>query len=295
MGRILVGISGWRYAGWRGVFYPPDLPQRRELEFASRELPTVEINGSFYSLQRAESWRSWRDAVPDDFVFAVKGAQFITHMKRLIDCRTPLANFFASGVLELGPKLGPVLWQFPERFAFDRERFAEFLALLPRTTTAAARLSREHDHRVQQPVISRPRRAVLRYALEIRHESFLVPEFVALLRRHNVALVFADTASTYCYAEDLTADFVYVRLHGSEAMYSGSYGDEALDGWAARARSWSRGREPRDRRCVVRARAPRVAGGRDVYVYFDNDQKVRAPFDARRLIGRLRGRRARDR
>ncbi|HEX6939470.1 MAG TPA: DUF72 domain-containing protein [Longimicrobiales bacterium] len=292
---LRIGISGWAYAGWKGTFYPRDLPRRRELEFASRAFDSIEINGSFYSLQRPDTYRRWHDTTPPDFLFAVKGSRFITHMKKLKDVDTALANFFASGVLRLGEKLGPILWQLPPRFRFDAKRVAGFLERLPRTTTAAAALARHHDERLAgrswtHADVERP----IRHAFEVRDPSFFVPEFAHLLRRHHAALVFADTAGTFPYAEEVTSDFVYLRLHGAEQIYASGYTDAQLDWWAARIRAWHAGREPPDARRITRAAAPRRSG-RDVYVYFDNDAKVRAPFDARRLaerLGKARGRRA---
>ncbi|MDF2695021.1 MAG: hypothetical protein K0S65_3404 [Labilithrix sp.] len=266
---IRIGISGWRYPTWRDVFYPPGLTHRRELAYASRALRTVEINGSFYSLQRPSSYAAWYAETPDDFVFAVKGGRFITHNKKLRDCRGPLANFFASGVLALEEKLGPVLWQLPPQLGFDAERIEAFLASLPRTTAQAAELATCHDARLKHGAYldvrdDRP----IRYALEVRHESFDDPAFVRLLRRANVALCVADTAGKWPYLEDVTADLVYVRLHGSRRLYASGYSSHKLDEWAERIRGWHR-------------------GGRDVYVYFDNDVKVRAPFDAMNLAARL--------
>jgi uncharacterized protein YecE (DUF72 family) len=268
-GRVRVGISGWRYAPWRGVFYPSELPQKDELRFASRSLRTIEINGSFYSLQRPSSYRRWYAETPDDFVFAVKGGRFLTHNKKLRDCEQPLANFFASGVLALDKKLGPILWQLPPQLGFDAERLETFFAILPRTTHAAARLARGHDHRVEPGAhldVSADRR--LRYALEVRHETFHDPAFLRILRRADVALVVADTAGKWPYLEAVTSDHVYVRLHGAKRLYVSGYGRTALDAWAKRVAAWS-------------------AGGRDVFVYFDNDVKVRAPFDAMNLAARL--------
>jgi uncharacterized protein YecE (DUF72 family) len=287
-GRIWIGISGWRYAPWRGVFYPVGLAQRRELEYASRSFPTIEINGTFYSLQRPERFASWYRDTPKSFVFAVKGSRFITHMKRLRDIERPLANFFASGLFELRDKLGPVLWQFPPSFRYEPDLLDAFFARLPRTTAQALALARRRDARVKgrtRLAIDRSRR--LRHAIEVRHESFLDPSFVALLRRHRIALVVADTAGKWPYCEDVTADFVYVRLHGDEEIYASGYGDAALDRWAARIEAWSRGAEPRGGSRISGDPAlPRAR--RDVYCYFDNDIKVKAPFDALRLIERLR-------
>jgi uncharacterized protein YecE (DUF72 family) len=229
VGDIRIGISGWRYPPWRGPFYPPRWPQARELEYASRRVGSVEINGSFYSLQHPNSYRAWRDATPDDFVFAVKGGRFITHMKRLADVERPLANFFASGVLRLGPKLGPILWQLPPSFRFDPERLTAFFRLLPHDTEAAAALARRHDRRVTGRAWMRTEaRRPLRHALEVRHESFVDPRFVELLRRWRIALVVADTAGTWPAMEDVTADFVYVRLHGDAELYVSGDTDVAL-------------------------------------------------------------------
>jgi uncharacterized protein YecE (DUF72 family) len=290
-GTIRIGISGWTYPPWRGVFYPEGLPQRRELDYASRQFGSIEINGTFYALQRPSDFARWHDETPAGFVFAVKGGRFITHMKKLRDVETPLANFFASGVLRLGAKLGPILWQLAPRFRFDEERLAAFFALLPRDTTAAAGLARRHDSRLAGRAWTEAgARRPLRHALEIRHESFRTPRFVDLLRRHGIALVFADTVA-WPYFEDVTADFVYCRLHGSEELYVSGYSEAALAGWAARLVAWAAGGEPPDRRCVAADVPP--PRPRDVYLYFDNDAKVRAPFDALALMRRLDGRRPR--
>jgi uncharacterized protein YecE (DUF72 family) len=287
-GNILIGISGWRYAPWRnGRFYPERLPQRRELEFASRMLPTIELNGSFYSLQRPEFYAEWRDETPDDFVFAVKGSRYITHVRRLKDVELPLANLLASGLFELRDKLGPFLWQFPPFMRFDAERFDAFFKLLPRDTEAALALAKQHDKRVEGRAsleIDGKRR--LRHAVEIRHESFRDPAFVGLLRKHGIALVVADTAGRWPLLEDLTADFVYVRLHGDKELYASGYSDEALDQWAARIKAWISGGQPHDAR-LASDKQPRPRKTRDVYVYFDNDIKVHAPYDAAKLMQRL--------
>ena len=285
-GAIRIGISGWKYPGWRGVFYPRGLRQADELGYAAARFDTIEINGTHYSLKRPEAFAAWRDAVPADFVFAVKGSRFITHMLKLRGVETALANFFASGVLALGAKLGPFLWQLPARSVFDPERVAAFLSLLPRDTVAAAALAGRHDHRVAgRAHTETDRRRPLRHAIEVRHPSFLDPSFIRLLRRNGVALVFADTGE-WPYAEDLTADFVYIRLHGSEELYTSGYDAPALDRWAARVSAWAAGGAPDDAVLVDRA-APSREGGRDVCVYFDNDAKVRAPLDAGELRRRL--------
>ncbi|MBF0672334.1 MAG: DUF72 domain-containing protein [Salinibacterium sp.] len=272
-----VGISGWRYVPWRGDFYPKGLAQRRELEYASRKLDTIEINGSFYSLQKPQYYEAWRDETPEGFVFAVKGGRFITHLLRLKGVETALANFFASGVLALGPKLGPFLWQLPERVTFDAEVLDAFLAQLPRTTTDAAALAAHHDSRLDgrawphdesRGIHDSVAEAPLRHALEVRSHSFDTPEFFEILRRHNVASVVADTAGKWPQLWEQTADFAYVRLHGESELYVSGYDEASLGRWASRVREW-------------------LAEGRDVYVYFDNDAKVRAPYDAMALAERL--------
>lgn len=289
---IRVGISGWSYAGWRGVFYPEGLARRRELEYASRKVDSIEINGSFYSLQRPTSYRRWYEETPPGFVFAVKGSRYITHMKKLKGVERPLANFFASGVLRLGEKLGPILWQFPSNLRFDPARFEAFLSLLPKTTDEAATLARRHDARLKGRAWTHADvKLPVCHAFEVRHESFLVPAFAALLRRHGAALVFADTARVWPYTEEVTADFIYARLHGAEHLYASGYTDAQLDWWAERIRVWHRGGEPRDARRISDEKPP-GEGGRDVYVYFDNDARARAPFDAMRLAERLSGGRA---
>jgi uncharacterized protein YecE (DUF72 family) len=286
LAKLRVGISGWRYAGWRGKFYPEGLPQRWELEFASSTFNSVEINGSFYSLQLPSSYLRWYSETPSNFVFSVKGPRFITHMKKLREPRRPLANFFASGVLALREKLGPILWQLPPNLGWDRERIREFFELLPRDARTAAALGRKHDDKLKVKAwlkVDEPR--PLSYALEVRHPTFLVPEFFALLREYNVAFVFADTAKKWPYAEDLTGDFVYIRLHGSEQLYVSGYSDDELEWWARRIEHWRRGRQPNDAKVIGRAKPDRKS--RPVYVYFDNDAKVHAPFDAIRLAARL--------
>lgn len=284
-GDIRIGISGWTYGGWRGKFYPEGLAQKRELAYAAGILGSIEINGTFYSLQRPDSFARWAAEVPDDFVFAVKGSRYITHMLKLKDCEQPLANFLASGVLRLGPKLGPILWQFPASFRYDRERIEPFLALLPRDTEAAAMLAHRHDQRVSgRSWLRTDAKRPLRHAIEVRHDSFADPGFIELLRAHNAALAASDAVDWPLFA-DATADFVYCRLHGSEELYTSGYDDEALDRWAARVRAWAEGREPTDLKRVGKSRTPRRA--RDVFVYFDNDAKVRAPFDAQGLMARL--------
>jgi uncharacterized protein YecE (DUF72 family) len=267
-GAVRIGTSGWLYPVWRCAFYPKGLPHRQELAYLSRRMATVEINGSFYALLRPERYLAWYEQTPTDFVFAVKGSRFITHMKRLRDVEVPLANFFASGVLALGRKLGPFLWQLPPTLAFDPARLHSFFDMLPTSTVEAARIARRHDHRVAgraltETDVDRP----LRHAVEVRHPSYLDRKFPKLLRQHDISLVIADTAGKWPDLREVTSDLVYVRLHGAEELYTSGYRPEELDAWADRIRSWRR--------------------RHDVFVYFDNDVEVKAPYDAMALSARL--------
>jgi uncharacterized protein YecE (DUF72 family) len=267
---IRIGLSGWRYAGWRGDFYPKGLVQRKELAYAAERFSTIEVNGSFYSLQRPASYATWRDETPDDFVFALKGGRFITHMKRLRDVDGAMANFFASGPLALGDKLGPVLWQLPARTRFDADVLDAFLERLPRTSGEAADLARRHDAKLpaDRALTTAMTQVRLRHAIEPRDLSFADPAAIDLLRRHDVGLVVSDAGDKWPRFEEVTSDLVYVRLHGAEELYTSGYGPQALDEWAARISSWA-------------------GQGLDVLVYFDNDAKVHAPYDALALMDRL--------
>lgn len=285
---IRIGISGWRYAPWRGSFYPPGLPQRAELNFASRHFPTIEINGSFYSLQRPESYAQWYAQTPEGFVFSLKGGRYITHMLRLRKIEEPLANFFASGVFNLREKLGPVLWQFPPNFRYDRERLQRFFRLLPRDAEAARALARRRSAWMKGRVrLAVDAQRPLRHAVEVRHESFLDPSFIDLLREHRIALVIAETAGKWPMAQDVTADFIYIRLHGDKELYRSGYSDLALSRWSQRIRAWHEGSEPAGAE-KISARGPPAKTPRDVFCYFDNtDVKLRAPIDAQSLMRKL--------
>ena len=269
---IRIGISGWTYPPWRGVFYPRGLAHRRELSYAAEHLTSIEINGTFYALQRPASFASWVEQVPEDFVFAMKGVRFITHMKKLNDVAVPLANYFASGVLALGHHLGPVLWQLPPNLGCNLERLEEFFTLLPRTAGAAAELASHHDAKITEDreliTTTVPHHAI-RHALEVRHHTFADnPAFIDLLRRHEIAAVLGDNPGKWPIINETTADFRYVRLHGDEELYASGYTDEALDRWAKMIMEWD-------------------AEGLDVFVYCDNDAKGHAPFDAMGLIRRV--------
>jgi uncharacterized protein YecE (DUF72 family) len=246
-------------------------------------MPTLEINGSFYSLQHPSSWRTWFEETPDNFVFSVKAPRFITHIHRLRDIDSSMANFFASGVLLLGHKFGPLLWQFPPNFQFDPANFEPFLAGLPFDTDHARWIAAHHDERVaDRHWFKTSDSQRLRHAVEVRHPSFADPDFVRLLRDYNVAFVTADTTGRWPEYDDITADFAYFRLHGSTALYRSAYTDDELDTWAHRISCACRGQRSRNARLI----APQLAVDRrahDVFCYFDNTDKLQAPLDAARL------------
>ncbi len=291
---IRIGVSGWRYAPWRGRFYPTGLPQRAELSYAASRFSSIEINGSFYSLQSPRSWQTWYEATPANFVFAVKGPRYITHMLRLAKVEKPLANFFASGIFKLRQKLGPILWQLPPNFAFDAERLANFFSILPRDLDEAAALARRRESFMRGRVaLAVGKNHPMRYAIEVRHESFDNPRFARLLRKHNIALVIAETARRWPMLQDITADFLYLRLHGDKKIYRSGYSDRSLDRWAERISAWLRGGEPDEVR-KIEPQVKAASGPCAVYCYFDNtDEKLRAPADALALMRKMNLRRGR--
>ncbi len=259
--RLRIGLSGWQYDSWRGDFYPTGVPKRRWLEYAAERFRTVEVNGSFYSLQRPERYRAWRASVPPSFRFALKGGRYVTHMLRLRNVDTALANFFASGPLELGATLGPVLWQLPEALLPAPAVLDEFLALLPRTHGSAAALAARHDDKVEDPSLHAedPARRI-DHALEIRAAG-IGDEHLEVLRHHRVALVDSHAGDFPRFRVDTGAPIAYLRLHGAPRTYHDGYSPQALGRWTS---------------TIV----DHLDAGRDTFVYFDNDAERHAPRDA---------------
>jgi uncharacterized protein YecE (DUF72 family) len=262
-GAIRVGVGGWTFEPWRGVFYPEGLAQRRELEYAAAHLTSIEINGTYYGSQKPESFAKWRDETPEGFVFAVKGPRFTTNRRKLAEAAPSIERFFASGVMELREKLGPINWQFLPTKQFDPEDFAAFLALLPKSVEGVN----------------------LRHVVEVRHASFRVPAFIALLRENGIATVCTDKAE-FPQIPDVTAPFVYARLQAAAESEKAGYPLKVLDGWAARGRAWAAGGAPADLKTVGPAQKNHTTG-RDVFIYMINGFKPKAPAAAMALIDRL--------
>jgi len=270
MAKVWVGVSGWTFDGWKKTFYPKDLPQRRQLEYASRAMNSIEINGTFYSLQRPHSFQAWHRETPSDFVFAVKAPQYITHIRRLKEINEPLANFFASGLLCLKEKLGTILWQFPPNVKLKDDRFEKFLKLLPHDSKAGARLARKHGEKVEGRSWTKAEGDFpIRHAFEFRHPSFDNSDFLAMLKEHNVAFVTAHAGGEKApYVEEPTAKFVYVRLHGEGAAYKKGYPEKNRREWTKKVKAW-------------------LQKKKDVFIYFSNDAKVHAPAGAMEMLEEL--------
>lgn len=263
-GKIRIGIGGWTFAPWRGVFYPEKLTQAKELGYAASKLTSIEINGTYYGSQKPETFRKWANEVPDGFVFSVKGPRFTTNRRVLAEAGESIQRFYDSGLMELGDRLGPVLWQFAPTKKFDEADFGAFLALLPR----------ERDG------------YTLRHVVEVRHDSFKDPAFIALLRKFAVPVVYAEHAS-YPAIADITADFVYARLQTGQDSVPTAYPPKQLDQWAARFQDWASGGAPDDLPRVDPAPAKKQP--RDVFAYVIHEGKVRAPAGAMELIARTKG------
>jgi len=269
-GAVVVGIGGWDYPQWKGQFYPQGLARHAWLAFAGARFDAIELNTTFYGLRRPEHFERWAAAVPDGAVFAIKGSRHITHEKRLVDVDSALANFFASGILKLGRKTGPFLWQLPQSVPFQPEVLARFFDLLPRSSTAAAQLARHHDDRLKNVAVEVVEDVELRHVLEPRHPGFFTEDARRLLDDHGIGLVLADTAGTFPMAADPGRGVVYVRLHGSRELYTSPYSNDEIAGWAERLCRYA-------------------DDGRDVYVFLDNTRAGHAPFDAQSLQAAVRG------
>jgi uncharacterized protein YecE (DUF72 family) len=261
-GSIRVGVGGWTFQPWRKTFYPKDLPKKRELEYASRQLTAIEINGTYYSTQKPSSFAKWRDETPDGFVFTVKASRYATNRRVLAEAGESIERFVGSGLSELGPKLGPLLWQFMPAKKFDPEDFGRFLELLPASLEGRK----------------------LRHALDVRHESFMNETFIALARKHKAAIVFTDSDDYPSFA-DVTADFVYARLMRTQSRLKTGYAPRDLDAWAKRVGTWAGGGQPADLPRVANASLPPKP--RDVFAFMISGAKERAPAAARGLIERL--------
>ena len=283
MAKLRIGVSGWTYAPWRGDFYPEGLSQKKELEYASRRMSSIEINGTFYSLQRPTSFESWAKQVPADFCFAVKAPKYITHISRLKEVEEPLCNFLASGIFKLGAKLGPILWQLPPNMMLKDDRFEKFFDLLPMNSEDVAKLARDHTAKVEGRSCTEPEGDYpFRHAFEFRHPSFRNPDFLGEMRERGLGVVIADSSPKIPLIEDITADFIYVRMHGDAPEFSGGYTPAALKRWAKRLDAWLSGGQPADVDCVL-AGAPKKKA-RDVFVYFSTEVKERSPYDALNLL-----------
>jgi uncharacterized protein YecE (DUF72 family) len=260
---IHVGIGGWTFAPWRGVFYPDGLPHAKELSYAASHLTSIEINGTFYRTQTPATFRKWASEVPDGFIFSVKGPRYVTHRGELKEAGESIERFLNSGVIELGDRLGPLLWQFPPFKKFNEADFGSFLELLPKDFHGSP----------------------LRHVVEVRHASFCVPEFIRLLRKFETAVVFSEH-ETYPAIADVTADFLYLRLQMGEDTIATAYLEGAIADWAARLRAWIGGRAPADLPCIEAA--PAKIKPSDIFVYFIHEGKVRAPAGAMALIEKLK-------
>lgn len=270
MANTWVGISGWTFDGWKKTFYPDGLAVKKQLEFASRQVNSIEINGTFYALQKPSSFETWYRSTPGDFTFAVKAPQFITHILRLKDAEEPLANFFASGLLCLKEKLGPILWQFPPHVMLKDDRFEKFIKLLPHDAKSAGELASRHGSKVEgRSHLDTTGISKVRHAFEFRHKSFLNPDFIAFLREHHIAFVFAHGGGEKApYTEEPTSDFVYARLHGEGKAYANGYPAREISRWAKKVSEWKN-------------------AGLDTYVYFSNEAKVYSPDGAMQLLKKL--------
>jgi uncharacterized protein YecE (DUF72 family) len=287
MGSIFIGMAGWSFDGWRGSFYPDGLKQRDELAYASRRIQTIEVNGTFYSLFRPTSYLGWYAETPADFNFSLKGPKYITHERRLKDFQTPLNNFLASGILALREKLGCILWQFPPNMPFTRERFEPFFAALPHDMKTAAEMGKGHSSWLEgRTYLDVSENHRIRHAVEGRHPSFRDPILVELAKTYGIAIVVGDTAGRWPLIEDVTSDFMYLRLHADETKYPKGYTKKSLEYWGHRVKTWAQGQQPDDAALVVPG-SP-IPMPRTIFTYFDNDVKETAPLNALSMITHLK-------
>lgn len=263
-GKIVVGVGGWTFAPWRGLFYPEDLPHAKELRYASERLTSIEVNGTFYRTQTPATFRKWASEVPAGFVFALKGPRFATNRRVLKEAGDSIKRFLDSGIGELGDHLGPLLWQFAPTKKFDAADFGGFLELLPDKLGGRS----------------------LRHVVEVRHDSFRTPEFIALLQRFAMPVVYTDHVK-YPNIADVTGDFIYARLQRGNDKVPTAYPGKELDAWAKRLALWAQGKSPDDLPIVAPAPKPKVAP-REVFAYVIHEGKVRAPAGAMGLISRLK-------
>lgn len=283
MSELRIGMSGWTHDCWRDSFYPKKLSRKEELTYASRKVTSIEVNGTFYALQKPETFQRWYAETPEDFLFAIKAPQFMTHVLRLKEVEEPLSTFLASGLLCLKEKLGPILWQFPPYMTLKDNRFEEFAKILPHTSIQAAALAKNHGVQIQGRTWTETSgNFKMRHAFEFRHPSFMKPEFIEMLRHYGVAVVFADSGKTSPYCEDLTSDFVYLRMHGYGEGFKKGYGTPNLKRLIKKIQTWAAGDQIKDAKTVSTS-AP-TPGVKDIFVYFDNDETITSPMDAVKLI-----------
>ena len=286
MSTVRIGISGWVYKNWDGVFYPSWVKKSKKLEFASRVFSTIEINGTFYSLQNKKNYEKWYRQTPDDFIFSVKANRYITHIKKLKNVKTSIANFFSSGPLALKEKLGPILWQCPPGLIFEAKKIEDFLKILPKNFKDAIKLCSKADIPKKEQYLKYVKNFKIKHALEVRNITFVNSDFINLLRKYNVALVFSDNTGLWPYFEDVTSDFIYIRLHGHSKMYTSRYDQKSLNLWSKKIDSWRKGHQPKNKNTITKDKI--ALKERDVFVYFDNDKKIFAPSNAMELMERIK-------
>lgn len=281
--RMRIGTSGWAYDSWRKDFFPAKTPRSEFLAYASRVFNSIEIDSTFYGTQPVSRYQNWYESTPDGFLFAIKGSRYITHMLKLKNCEHAVGNFFASGVLALREKLGPVLWQFSAKMPLDFDRFETFAKMLPRDLNEARELGLRHDKKLRRkPYLTVKENLPLRHAFELRNDKFFDKDFLVMLREYNIATVMASTAEKWPLFTDVTANFIYVRMHGEHQLYSGSYNQKTLDKWKHHISFWQKGCTPPELKHYLPAAPDKRL--RPIFMYFDNTEKAQAPVDALRFM-----------